>query len=107
MTDKARYRVRARRRFLSPVGATLDGALAPNVALFTKVSPQPYDPNIMLAKAMNADLTEVVIVGFDGDGDFFFASSKASGGDCAWLLNMGLHKLMTVYEELGVNDGTG
>lgn len=107
MTPKPRYRVKVRRRFLSLVGETLDGARAPNVSIFTKVSPQPYDPNIMLAKAMNADLTEVVIVGLDGDGDFFFASSEASGGDGAWLLNMGLHKLMTVYEELGVSDGTG
>lgn len=93
---KPRYRVRASRRFLSPTGEIRIGARAPNVRVFTKVTALQFDPEVMLAKAMNAELAKVVIVGVDKEGEFFWASSVADGGDCLWWLQKGIHMLMEV-----------
>ena len=72
--------------------------LGANVQLFPGVSPNSYDPNVMLAAAMRGSLTEVVIVGWDADGDLFFSSSVADGADCLWLLEKAKLALLKVGE---------
>lgn len=40
-------------------------------------------------KVLNAAIDKLetaVIIGWDKDGDFYFASSKADGGDVLWLI---------------------
>jgi hypothetical protein len=54
----------------------------------------------VMEAAVEASLTEIVVIGFDEDGDFYFASSKADGGDVLWLLERAKHKLMTITDEL-------
>lgn len=52
----------------------------------------------VLGCALEAEMTEAVVVGYDKDGQFYFASSKASGGDVMWLLTMAQKKLLEVVE---------
>jgi hypothetical protein len=40
----------------------------------------------------------VVVLGFDDDGDFYFASSIADGGSVIWLMEMAKKKLLEVGE---------
>lgn len=42
-------------------------------------------PERVLSAALSADLSEVVILGRDQDGDEYFASSIADGADVVWL----------------------
>lgn len=44
------------------------------------------NPDTVIAAALRAGLTDVVIVGYDADGDEYFASSMADGGAALWLL---------------------
>lgn len=41
-------------------------------------------PDRVLQKALDAGLTEVVVIGYDADGQEYFASSQADGGDVLW-----------------------
>lgn len=54
----------------------------------------------ILDKARTANLSEVVVIGTDSDGDFYFASSQAGGHDVLWLLERAKHKLMQISDEL-------
>jgi len=38
----------------------------------------------------------VVVLGWDDDGSFYFASSIADGGDVVWLMEMAKKKLLEV-----------
>lgn len=40
----------------------------------------------VLTAALEAELTDVVIAGYDKDGDEYFASSVADGGSTLWLI---------------------
>jgi hypothetical protein len=68
--------------------------MANNLRLFPGVTPLNHDPDVMLELAKNAKLDEVVILGFDKDGEFFFSSNKSDGGGVLWLLEMARHELM-------------
>lgn len=57
------------------------------------------DPDRVLNGAL-AKLESVVIVGFDKDGDEYFASSVADGGTALWLLERMKMKLLQVPDEL-------
>lgn len=46
------------------------------------------------------DMTQAVVIGYDADGGFYFASSQADGGDVLWLLELAKHKLITTAEEM-------
>jgi tryptophanyl-tRNA synthetase len=43
-------------------------------------------PDRILRKAAEAELTHVVVIGVDPDGEEFFASSIASGPEVVWML---------------------
>lgn len=55
-------------------------------------------PERVLEGASEADLAEVVICGWDHDGEFYFASSQGNGGDTLWLLAMAQKKLLDMGE---------
>lgn len=59
----------------------------------------------VLQAALDAGLQSVVVVGYDADGEEYFASSFADGGDALWLLQRGSHKLLSMPEKMGGNDG--
>jgi hypothetical protein len=48
----------------------------------------------ILRKAQDADLSTAVVIGWDADGDFYFASTAADGGDVLWLLELAKKKLL-------------
>lgn len=56
------------------------------------------DPDRVLSKAIG-ELTEVVVIGFDKDGDEYFASSIADGGSVVFHLERAKHKLMRIIDE--------
>lgn len=39
----------------------------------------------ILTKALGSDLHTAIVVGFDKDGDLYFASTTADGGTVLWL----------------------
>lgn len=62
------------------------------------------DPDRVIAKAAKAGLKGVVIMGYDQEGDWYFASSYADGGDVLWHLARAQHKLMKIADERGDDD---
>lgn len=50
----------------------------------------------VLQKALDKGLQDVVIVGFDKDGDLYFASNKSDGGTVLWLFEMAKKALLEV-----------
>ncbi|RUM47815.1 MAG: hypothetical protein DSY80_00515 [Desulfocapsa sp.] len=53
----------------------------------------------VLREAINADLEDVVVVGWDNDGILHFASNKASGPEILWLLEVARKKLLEIEDE--------
>lgn len=49
--------------------------------------------------ASKAGLTEVIVIGFDADGEFYFAANKASGADALWLLETAKRRLMALADD--------
>lgn len=52
----------------------------------------------ILRKALDADLAEVVVIGFGPEGEYFFAASKADGADVLWLLELTKHELFVTAD---------
>ena len=52
----------------------------------------------VLRGAIDADLEGVVFMGYDKEGEHYFASSYADGGTCLWLLEKLKAKLMSMGE---------
>lgn len=50
----------------------------------------------VLTMATDANLTDAIVLGYDADGEFYFRSTKADGGDVLWLLQLAIHKLMLI-----------
>lgn len=63
--------------------------------LITKLD---LDPDRVLSKAIG-NLTEVVVMGFDKDGNEYFASSVSDGGSVLWHIERAKHKLMQIADE--------
>ena len=57
-----------------------------NVVVLDMVTRLDLPVERILTGAQKADLESVVVLGYDQDGDFFFAATKADGGDVLWLL---------------------
>lgn len=58
------------------------------------VSRLDIPPDRVLQKALDAGLTEVVVIGYDADGQEYFASSQADGGDVLWHIERAKMKLL-------------
>jgi hypothetical protein len=52
----------------------------------------------VLRKAREAGLESVVVIGWDEDGDLYFASSLASGPEVVWLLEKTKANLLVAGE---------
>ncbi len=70
--------------------------MSDNVVEFNGITSLDTPPPRVLAKAARAKLESCVVVGFKEDGDFYFASSNADGGDVLWLLELAKKKLLEV-----------
>lgn len=60
--------------------------LVGEVVPYTGVTTLNVDADLVVKDALVSGLTDVVVLGYDADGDEYFASSMADGGDVLWLL---------------------
>jgi len=74
-------------------------ALADNVSLFPGVTANAYEPNIMLEAATRAGLTDVIIIGWDKDGELFFSASNGNGPEALWLIEQAKRALLEDGDE--------
>lgn len=58
----------------------------------------PIPPEKILNKSLGKNLTSVVVIGYDSEGGFYFASSDADGGGVLWLLELAKQKLFESAE---------
>lgn len=70
--------------------------LADNVTVLETVTSHNLPVERVLAGAAAANLSNVIIVGYDADGEFYFASSNPDGPSCLWDLEMAKKKLLEV-----------
>lgn len=66
-----------------------------NVVLLGGPTRLNIPPERVLDAALAADLSEVVILGRDQDGEEYFASSVADGADVVWLMERMKLKLIS------------
>ena len=50
----------------------------------------------LLEAALESTLQRVIIIGTDAEGDFYFASSMAAGGDALWWMEVAKKKLLEI-----------
>jgi len=67
--------------------------LAP-VAVLPVITSLDINVERVINGALEAKLDEVVIIGRNADGEFYFASSKSDGGAVLWQLETARLKLM-------------
>lgn len=53
----------------------------------------------VLAGAVRAELSEVVVLGYTKDGEFYFSASEANGPDVLWLLEYAKKRLLEIVDE--------
>lgn len=57
--------------------------------------------NIPIERVLNEAkevVDEGIVIGWDKDGEFYFSSSYADGGEVLWLIEKAKHMLMTVED---------
>lgn len=69
-----------------------------NVVHWGGVTRLQSDPYQIIKRACQAEMTSIVVIGFDKNGQEFFASSDADGGAVLWLLERAKIKLLNVPE---------
>jgi hypothetical protein len=52
----------------------------------------------VLQAAIDARVETVVVLGYDADGEFYFASTKGDGGEVIWLMEIAKKKLLEMTE---------
>ena len=70
-----------------------------NVIPFSGITRLDLDPDIVLEEA-KGKLEGFVIAGHDKEGNEYFASTYADGGDVLWLLERMKFRLLRVVEEM-------
>ena len=70
-----------------------------NVIPFSGITRLDLDPDIVLENA-KGKLEGFVIAGHDKEGNEYFASTYADGGDVLWLLERMKLRLLMVVEEM-------
>lgn len=70
-----------------------------DITKFTGISRLDLDPDQVLQAAIG-EMDEVIICGFDKDGNQYFASSVADGGQALWHLERAKWALMKKVDEL-------
>ncbi len=70
-----------------------------NVVVLPVITSLDIPPERVLNGALNADLDRVVVMGYDKEGNEYFASSIADGADVVWLAERMKLKLLTIQIE--------
>lgn len=72
-----------------------------DVVELNNITKLDLQPERVIRGALEKELTDVVIVGWDPDGEFYFSSSIAAGSETLWLLEIARKRLI----EIGDGDG--
>lgn len=64
----------------------------------------PIPVERILRKAGEADLLSAVVIGWGGDGEFYFSSSDPSGPEALWLLELAKARLFDQAAAMSVDD---
>lgn len=70
-----------------------------NVETLRIVTPLSVSPSRILADAMEAGMSEVVVIGFDRDNEEYFAASEADAGAVLYHLERAKLRLLRVVDE--------
>ena len=62
--------------------------LVTNVVTLPVITRLDLDAERVLEGAINSTLQSCIVLGYDADGEFYFSSTMADGGDALWLLEM-------------------
>lgn len=65
-----------------------------NVHVMKLVSREDVPPQRVLTAALGSGLTDAVVIGWDADGEFYFASSVTDGPEVLWLLEFAKRRLL-------------
>lgn len=71
-----------------------------NVTILKNVTRLDIPADRVIDAAKEKALTAVVIIGYDPEGEEYFASSYADGGDVLWLLERMKKMLLEVPEKI-------
>lgn len=70
---------------------------------FNGITRLDLNPDMVLENT-KGKLEGVIIIGYDKDGEEYFASSYADGGDVLWLLERMKMRLLNIEEERNETD---
>ena len=59
-----------------------------NIVNLDVITTLDIDPNRVIESLKDAKLTDIIVIGYDEEGEFYFAGSKADGGEALWMLEM-------------------
>ena len=62
--------------------------LVTNVVTLPVITTLDLDAERVLEGAINSTLQSCIVLGYDADGEFYFSSTMADGGEILWLLEM-------------------
>lgn len=71
-----------------------------NVVPLNNITKLKIPAKRVLKAAKKAGLTDVVIIGYDADGNEYFASSEPDAAEVSWLLERAKFKLMAIVDEM-------
>jgi len=71
-----------------------------NIINFTGITKLDLPVDRIIKGAVDAGLTEIVIIGYDKDGEEYFASSIADGGSVLWHLERSKKKLLEIPDDM-------
>lgn len=69
-----------------------------NVAVLNMVTRLPIPTERVLSSALENGMDTVVVIGWDNNKDFYFASSEPSGPEVVWLLEVAKKRLIEIAE---------
>lgn len=70
-----------------------------NIVRFTGITRLPIPVDQILDGAKEAGLTEVLIAGYDADGEYYFAASEPGGPENLWLLAQMQKMLLSIGDD--------
>lgn len=79
-----------------PAGAPLPHKVTRKVETLHGVTGMSLDPARVINGAHAANLVDVIIVGRDADGEFYFASNQPNGPDVLWDLAQAQRRLLAI-----------
>jgi len=71
-----------------------------NVEYLDTVTRFDIEPSRILASALESGMSVAVVIGYDNDGQFYFSSSTADGGNALWLMAIAKRKLLNTAEAM-------